>query len=100
MFGDHAPYESCFASRQPAERDELGRVFDAADTHLCLATPLEDVNVRRFVIGRPNDELKAVDEKDCRHERIIPVRLGLVTPGPPLPLGAKARCQTCKGRQE
>jgi hypothetical protein len=34
------------------------------------------VNVRWFVVVRPNNEAKAVDKKDGWHSMIIPIRLG------------------------
>jgi len=76
MFGNHAPYEFCFAFRQSVDRDESGSMSAIAYMYLCLTIALEYVNMRRLVIVRPDDELKAVDEKDSWHAIIIPVRLG------------------------
>jgi hypothetical protein len=43
------------------------------------------MNMRRFMVVRPNDELKAVDEKDGWHGMIIPDRLGYSTGNPLIP---------------
>jgi len=76
MCGDHVPYEFCFALCYSADGNERRSMCVAANTHFCFTAALEHVNVWRPVIVRPNDELKAVDEKDGWHARIIPVRLG------------------------
>jgi len=76
MFGYHAPNKFCFALCQCIDRDERGGLFAIADTQLRFSIALEYVNMWRLVIVRPNDELEAVDEKNCWHGLIIPVRLG------------------------
>jgi hypothetical protein len=50
-----------------------------AYAYFCFPIALEYMNMRRFMVVRSNDELKAVDEKDSWHRIIIPVRLGYST---------------------
>lgn len=76
MFGDCAPYKLCLALCQSVDDDESGSMFAVANAYLCFTIALEYVNVRWFVIVWPNNESKAIDEKDGWHYLIIPIRLG------------------------
>ena len=64
MFGDYTSYKLCFVLCQSVDRDESGGLFIVANDYFSFAIALEYVNVRWFVVVRPNNELKAVDEKD------------------------------------
>lgn len=76
MLGDDAPDKFCLALCQSIDRDKCGSMLAVAYAYFCFSIALECMNMRRFMVVRPNDELKAVDEKDGWHEVIIPVRLG------------------------
>ena len=64
MFGDDAPDKFRFALCQSVDRDKSGSMPAVAYAYYCFSIALEYMNMRRFMVIRPNDELKAVDEKD------------------------------------
>lgn len=63
----------------PYDRDKSGSMPAVTYAYFCFSIAFEYMNMRRFMVVRPNDELKAVDEKDGWHGMIIPVRLGYST---------------------
>jgi hypothetical protein len=64
MFGDDIPDKFRFALCKSIDRDKSGSMPAVAYAYYCFSIALEYMNMRRFMVIRPNDKLKAVDEKD------------------------------------